>query len=196
MKKQLVYSVLIIVLVISSFSFVNLALAKGPYQGGTSDESDSNPVGAPEVVIPEMYQPIITNAVVPLTPKGTPIYFTPQDENTSTTVLFIYNTTKKDALIGLQTYYIDGSLTIDTKLTVPALSMMRICSDTVTTVSASWVNSVLINFTTFSAYAKMILPAGVKAEGYVAYDSTGVYDPLTEANVIPLRFSVKQLTVP
>jgi hypothetical protein len=196
MKKQLVYSVLIIVLVISSFSFANLALAKGSYQGGTSDESDSNPVGTPEVVIPEMYQPVITNAVGTPVPKGTHVFFTPQDENTSTTVLFIYNTTKRDALVGLQTFYIDGSPTINTSFTIPALGLVRICSDTVTTVSASWANYMLINMTTFSAYAKLTLPIGVKADGYVAYDTTGIYDPLTDANTIPLRFSVKDNTSP
>jgi len=79
---------------------------------------------------------------------------------------------------------------------VPAFHLVRICSDTVTTVSATWADYVLVNFTTFSTYAKLTLPPGVKAEGYVVYNASGVYDPLTEAQMLPLRFSAKTPTVP
>ncbi len=50
-------------------------------------------------------------------------------------------------------------------------------------------NYVLVNFTTFSAYAKMTVPLGVKADGFVAWDVTGVYDPLSSTLTLPLRFS-------
>jgi hypothetical protein len=52
-----------------------------------------------------------------------------------------------------------------------------------------------VNFTTFSAYAKMTLPAGVKADGYVAWDLTGTYDPLTSTQTLPLRFSTDPASV-
>ena len=65
----------------------------------------------------------------------------------------------------------------------------------VNTVSASWSQSVLVNFTTFSAYAKLTVPAGVKADGYVAWDTLGFYDPLSSTVILPLRFSTDPATV-
>jgi hypothetical protein len=72
---------------------------------------------------------------------------------------------------------------------------VRICADTVNTVSASWANYVLANFTTFSAYAKMTVPTGVHADGYVAWDIAGFYDPLSNTVTLPLRFSTDPATV-
>lgn len=71
---------------------------------------------------------------------------------------------------------------------VPAHGTVRICSDTVSTVSASWASYVLINFTTFSAHARIGLPPGVFVEGYVVWNPTGIYDPLTSLQTLPLRF--------
>lgn len=188
MKRRVTLSVLAGVLAV-------FTLAIGAVQGGADPGTDSNPVGSPVVVIPQKYQapPRLTRAA---SVRGTPVYFTPQDENTSTTVLFLYNTNDEDQTVGLQTFYLDGSTTIDTTILVPAHGLVRICGDSVSSVSASWQDVILVNFTTFSTYAKLILPKGVKAEGYVAYDSSGVFDPLTEVQMLPLRFSVKQTTTP
>ncbi len=184
-------------------SIVMLALALSPLvfaQGSSGTQSaesvtsstqndDSNPGGKPEVLIPAAYRPSAADIAQAQTTPETTVYFTPQDENTSTTVLFLYNTNPATATVGLQTFYINGSLTISTSVAVPPLGLVRICADTVSTVSASWANYVLVNFTTFSAYAKMTVPTGVKADGYVAWDVTGVYDPLSNTLTLPLRFS-------
>jgi hypothetical protein len=154
---------------------------------------DSNPTGPLDVRIPADYQPRPGSAPN-IVPTST-VYFTPQDENTSTTVLFLYNTNPITETVGIQTYYINGSLTLNTSVAVPPNGMARICADTVTTISASWSKYVLINFTTFSAYAKMSLPAGVKADGYIAWDISGVYDPLASLQTAPLRFSADPATV-
>lgn len=159
--------------------------------GGT----DSNPTGIPQVVIPEQYRATSVNAASAASASVATVYFTPQDENTSTTVLFLYNTNPATATVGLQTFYINGSLTISTSVAIPPLGLVRICADTVSTVSASWSNYVLVNFTTFSAYAKMTVPAGVKAEGYVAWNTTGIYNPLSDTVTLPLRFSADPNTV-
>ncbi|HTP07914.1 MAG TPA: hypothetical protein VMP08_06670 [Anaerolineae bacterium] len=184
-------------LVLSPLAF---AQGTGDNQPGASaapntQGDDSNPIGKPEVVIPETYRPSAADLVQAQAATETAVYFTPQDENTSTTVLFLYNTNPATATVGLQTFYINGSLTLSTTVAVPPLGLVRICADTVSTVSASWANSVLINFTTFSAYAKMMVPQGVKADGYVAWDVTGVYDPLTNTQTLPLRFSTDPATV-
>mgnify|MGYP000965431942 FL=1 len=41
----------------------------------------------------------------------------------------------------------------------------------------------------------MSVPAGVKAEGFVAWDPTGIYDPLVVSQTLPLRFSTDPATV-
>ena len=208
MKKHLVLLGLTTFIVVSVLSLVTLALAQGatdsqpeiaasrPVQGGPSGAgTDSNPTGLPEVVIPEMYRHTGANATSATAGNVATVYFTPQDENTSTTVLFLYNTNADTATVGLQTFYINGSLTISTSVDVPPLGLVRICADTVNTVSASWANTVLVNFTTFSAYAKMTVPAGVKADGYVAWDTVGFYDPLSNTLTLPLRFSTDPASV-
>jgi hypothetical protein len=200
MKKFMVLLSVVIVIVLA-IALASMVLAQGstnssPGSGSSQGSSgtDSNPVGTPEVIIPEEYQPKTPSAPQPTVPVTT-VYFTPQDENTSDTIMFLYNTTPVTQTVGIQTFYIDGSLTVSTTVSVPASGLLRISGDTVTTVSASWSKYVLINFTTFSAYAKMTLPAGVKADGYVAWDTAGFYDPLTADQTLPLRFSTDPLTV-
>ncbi len=194
--KRTVLLLSLLLAVVASTAFINdgSVAARAPQAGLSDVGTDSNPVGPPEVVIPEMYRPDPNSVPAPNAVITTPVFFTPQDENTSTTVLFLYNTNSTAATVGLQTYYTNGTLTVTTTISVPANGMVRICADTVTTVSASWANYVLVNFTTFSAYGKLTLPQGVKVDGYVAWDTTGVYDPLTEMQTLPLRFSIKRLT--
>jgi hypothetical protein len=151
--------------------------------------TDSNPLGSPEVSIPAPYRVAPGTSVVPATPTIVKYLFTPQDENTSTTVLFLYNKSDTDRTVSLNTFYLDGTSTISTSLNVPAHHMARICADTVNTVSASWQNYVLVNFTTFSAYAVLAAPSTVRVEGYVAWDTSGVYDPLDADVTLPIRFS-------
>jgi hypothetical protein len=160
----------------------SLNVHAAPPAGG----DDSNPGPITQPVAPA----IGPQAPRPIPPVVTDVYFTPQDENTSTTVIFLYNTTAVAATVPIKTYYTNGALTIDTSVVVPANGLVRICSDTVSTVSASWAGAILINFTTFSAYGKISLPAGVNVEGYVAWNGTGgTYDPLVPTYVLPLNFT-------
>lgn len=194
---SIVVSIGLLALTVSALAFAQGSGDKPPAANAApiTQGDDSNPIGKPEVVIPTAYQPSTTDAAQALTGTVTSVYFTPQDENTSTTVLFLYNTNAATATVGLQTYGLNGSLTISTSVAIPPLGLVRICADTVSTVSASWANTVFVNFTTFSAYAKMTVPMGVKADGYVAWDITGVYDPLSNTQTLPLRFSTDPATV-
>ena len=210
MKKHVVLLSLAAFTTVMVFTFITLALAQAPIDrqpgiashvplqvDATGAGTDSNPTGLPQVVIPKQYQPTLSNGASPnaTTASVATVYFTPQDENTSTTVLFLYNTNPATATVGIQSFYINGSLTISTSVAVPPLGLVRICADTVNTLSASWQNTLLVNFTTFSAYAKMTLPAGVKADGYVAWDTLGFYDPLSTTQTLPLRFSTDPASV-
>jgi hypothetical protein len=149
---------------------------------------DSKPVVTPEVYIPAAY-----TAVSPVR-KGRgkrvkTVHFTPQDENTSVTVLLLYNVGKKPANVGIETYQSDGSVFTSAEVAVPASGLVRIATDPVETVSATWQDTVVINFTTFSTYAKMTLPRGVRAEGFVVWNGGATYDPLQVAPTLPLRFT-------
>ena len=195
-KRQKAVFILATVIAVSAPSVVMVAKAQAPIQSGAPDMgTDSNPVGPPGLVVSGNEA-----LLAPTAPRvtGTPIYFTPQDENTSATILFLYNTNSVDKTVGLQSFFTNGSLTINTTIIVPAHGLVRVCSDTVNTISASWQHTVLINFTTFSAYAILTLPNGVKVDGYVAYvpSPPGTYDPLAPTQMLPLRFSVRSATVP
>lgn len=167
-----------------------------PAQDAGPSGSDSNPTGLPEVFIPARYLPVTAaDAGTTADTSVATVYFTPQDENTSNTVLFLYNTGTITATVSLQTYRLDGTQFINTSLDVPPSELVRISGDTVSTVSATWQDVVLVNFTTFSTYAKMSLPAGVKADGYVVWNNSSTYDPLQVAPTLPLRFSTDPPTV-
>ncbi len=165
-------------------------------QGTDPSGSDSNPVGPAEVVIPEQYQPgLDARGSAAAASSVATVYFTPQDQNTSTTVLFLYNTSGVAAEVGLTAYGNTGSVQINTTVLVPAGHLVRICADTVDTISGSWQDAILVNFRDHSAYAKMTLPAGVKAEGYVAWNGESPYDPLDSMQTLPLRFSTDPAAV-
>jgi hypothetical protein len=157
--------------------------------------SDSQPAGPPEVIIPAKYQPRAGSHGIEANGSEATVYFTPQDENTSTTVIFLYNTGDTTATVGLQTLGLDGTVYIDTSILVPADGLVRICGDEVVTISWTWQDVVLVNFTTASTYAKMTLPSGVKAEAYVVWNGGAEYDPLQVVPTLNIRFSTDPASV-
>lgn len=141
MKKRMGFlSVSMILALMLTFS--TAAQSQGP--------SDSNPAAAPEVVVPEMYQPSPAQAAAAAASGDALVYFTPIDENTCVTCLFLYNTEATLATVNLRTYRLDGVLYLNTNINVPAGGLVRICSDTVSSVSSTWQSVVLVNFTTNS----------------------------------------------
>ena len=192
MKKHLrTLSVVVIVLVLA-LALGSWVVAQGsdpdsPVGAASLDTSDTDPGAEPEVVIPEKYQPKAGALAAPRPVPTTPVYFTPQDMNHSCTVLFLYNTSNSAATVRIQAWRTNGNEFLDTDVVVPANNMVRICSDPTT---ASWADTVIVNFTGNSAYARMLLPEGVKADAYVAWQGTGAYDPeAVGIPVLPIRFS-------
>lgn len=159
------------------------------------DQKDSNPATQPQVWIPAQYQPTEADLQAASLTNTTTLYFTPQDENTSVTILFLYNTGNVNATVTLQTFSLNGSQFIDTSVNVPPAHLVRIASDTVSTISSSWANAILVNFTTSSTYAKLTLPPGVKVETYVAWNGDAPYDPLVAVPMLPLRLSTDLATL-
>jgi len=182
--------VLAVIALLGSLAFAQ----EGASNPGTPTLSadDSQPAGEPEMWIPEAYR---STSAANSSHNATTVYFTPQDENTSTTVLFLYNTGGVTATVGLQTFRTDGVEYISTTLDVPPAGLVRIAGDDVSTIAGSWQDVVLVNFRTTSAYARMSIPSGVKAEGYVVWNDGTTYDPLQVAPTLPLRFSTDPATV-
>jgi hypothetical protein len=202
MKGRLVVFGIGLVVLVFALLLTSWTLAQGSDSGGTGTDvggglagSDSSPEGPPEVVIPDKYQVPAGTESGTSANGSTLVYFTPQDENTSTTVLFLYNTGTTDANVAIQTFQLSGSLYINTSVAVPAGELVRICGDTVSSVSATWQDVVLVNFTTFSTYGTLELPDGVKAEAYVVWNNGSTYDPLQLAYTLPIRFSTDPATV-
>ncbi len=147
---------------------------------------DNDPNAQPEVRIPGNLQ---AQGFAPQADGGSTVYFAPQDETTNTTVIFLYNTTGDAVNVDITTYDLDGIEYLSTSIPVPARSMVRICADEVVTDTTSWNGFVLVNFRSYSAYGKMILPDGVEVEGYIVWNGTSTYDPLLSFETLPLRLS-------
>lgn len=144
-----VLAILIVVAVLASG-----VLAQGGDSGGTvlpdkvSLGNDSNPAGPAEIVIPERYraQPGSRTAQA----GTTIVWFTPQDEDASTTVIFFYNTGDVAGTVTIETFDIDGAPEIHTDVAVPAHWMVRICADEVSTIASTWQDAAWVNFQTWS----------------------------------------------
>ena len=116
----------------------------------------------------------------------TPVYFVPQDQNNSCTVIFLYNTSDTNGTVRIQSWETDGTEEIDTTVSVPAHHMVRVCSDSVVSL---WPDAVLVNFRSSSAYARMLLPEGVKADAFVAWNGSNPYSPEDALPTLHIRFS-------
>ncbi len=148
---------------------------------------DSGPNARPEAFIPAAYQAPPSSGLGEISiMTNVNKYFTPQDENTSCTVMFIVNPTNANANVTITGYDLTGATTLTTTFSVPKKNMVRICSDTVTTVSATWQNVILINFTTFVTHAKITYPSTLKITAYVAWNTSGVYDPIESVPTLPI----------
>lgn len=195
MKKWLLGTVgVVLVLLIGGAVLASGVLAQGGDSGGTvgpakgAPGSDSNPTGPAEIVIPERYR--AQPGSRPTQAGTTIVWFTPQDENTSTTVIFLYNTGDTTGTVTVETFELDGAQQIATDVLVPAHSLVRICADEVSTTSVTWQDVLWINFRTYSTYGRLTLPSGIKAEAYVVWNNGDTYDPMQVAPTLPIRFSV------
>ena len=192
MKKHLRIASLVILVVVLASAFGSWVIAQGSDsqpdapQAAPPAGSDSNPVGPPEIVIPDKYQP--DPAAPPPGPSvpTTPVYFVPQDQNNSCTVIFLYNTSDTNGTVRIQSWETDGTEEIDTTVSVPAHHMVRVCSDSVVSL---WPDAVLVNFRSSSAYARMLLPEGVKADAFVAWNGSNPYSPEDALPTLHIRFS-------
>ena len=161
---------------------------------------DENPKLAPHLRAPASTE---ARDALPTGGSGVqPVYFVPQDSDANGTVILLYNTTATDVTVPLKGFASTGALVFSLNVSLPAHAMLHLVSDSVvTSPPPSWANNstavppvtnvVVTNFTDFTAYAQLLLPTGVKVDGYVEWNpGTGVIDPRAAAARVPLRFSV------
>ena len=114
------------------------------------------------------------------------LYFFPLDTNTSTTVIFLVNTGSTTATIYRYYYRSDGSLYASGGTVIsPGHSAVRASDDTLA-------GDVVWNFTTATAYVKLVLPQSIVLDGYIGYkSSTANFDISLSTNMRPLVFFEK-----
>jgi hypothetical protein len=122
----------------------------------------------------------------------TTLYFTPQDNVYNATVITLYNATNADKNVLVQAYFEATAPYTMATVTVPAWNLVHLVSDPLAAGSPpSWANAVVTNFTDGTAIARLIVPNGVRVDGYVVFDGAGVIDPNADQGAIPLRFVTK-----
>lgn len=158
-----------------------------------SGESDEQP---PEGFSLEGVEP---QALPTPIPGETLLYFATADSDATGTVVYLLNTDSSPHTVALKGYSYNGLLGYSLLINVPAGSFLRLVSDSVVaSPPPSWATPapIVTNFTDFTYFARLSLPKGVKAEGYVVFNGgTGTVDPRLDQGAIPLRFSTDPATV-
>jgi hypothetical protein len=126
----------------------------------------------------------------------TTVYFAPTDNNSTATYINLYNTSPVTDTVVLQAFNKDGGLLFNANINVGAYDLVRVISDGLPTYPpTSWQNNVFLNLTDFSTFAKMQLPAGVKAEVFMVFNPTGEIDPRADQGTTPIRLSSDPLSI-
>jgi hypothetical protein len=126
-------------------------------------------------------------------PGDTLVYFVPVDNDASGTVLYLYNTDNISHTVPLRGFSYNGVVVYSLNIHLDANSFLRLASDSIASAPPpSWATPapIITNFTDFTYYASLSLPAGVQAEGYTLFNpGTGVVDPRQDQGAIPLDFA-------
>ncbi len=181
-----VITVLVVALLVVTFGSAN------NWQTGIAHAdtgSDESPPTDRSVDVP-------TEPAAPNTGSTTLVYFSPQDSDANGTVVVLYNSAAVTQTVVVKGYTIGGAAAT-WNVNVGPNGLMHLVSDSlVASPPLSWANSVVTNFTDFTTYATLDVPAGVKVDGYVVFNpGTGTVDPRVDQGAIPLRFSTDPLTV-
>jgi hypothetical protein len=125
-------------------------------------------------------------------PGDTLVYFVPSDNDSTATVIFLYNTDSVAHIVALRGFSYNGVLVYSLNINVGASSFLRLASDSIASAPPpSWATPapIITNFTDFTYFASLDLPPGVNAEGYTLFNpGTGVVDPRADQGAIPLQF--------
>jgi hypothetical protein len=196
MNRSYTLPVLLVMLaLLASLALLHTDTVRG---SSPAPNSDNDPAARPEVVIPEMYRVASPGSTEAASGTAATVWFTPEDTNDTTTVIFLFNPTAQAATVDMIGYGRTGAQTISTSVNVPARQLVRIVSDSVASADLppSWQSPVLWNYTDSAVYAKLTLPVTVHLQAYVAWaGNSGTYDPNNTGPKVPLRFSSDPATV-
>jgi hypothetical protein len=140
-------------------------------------------------------------AAVPALPADTQlVYFVPSDNDSTATVISLFNTTAFVQTVKLRGFDEPG-LVYAQDVAVPPHALIRLISDSVAaSPPPSWSGSnvVVTNFTDFTKWVAMIVPLGIGYDGYTLFNAGtgGTIDPRLDQGAIPLRFSTERLVSP
>lgn len=187
---SVLHSAAIVVLVIALIA-VAVSASRGwvgvAHADNSSDEvpPTDRPVGGP---------------LVPAAPSAVPmtlVYFQPQDNDANATVIVLSNSANVTQTVVVRGYTATSGPYGVWNVPVGPYGLVHVVSDAVAaSPPPSFANSIVANFTDFTSYATLEVPAGVHIDGYLVFNSgTGTVDPRVDQGAIPLRFSTDPLTV-
>jgi len=166
-----------------------VALSLGALGVGSNSEDDEGPLAPLSADAAQDFSlsdppPALSDAIAVAADHT--VYFFPLDTNTSTTVIFLVNTGSTTATIYRYYYRSDGSLYASGGTVIsPGHSAVRASDDTLA-------GDVVWNFTTATAYVKLVLPQSIVLDGYIGYkSSTANFDISLSTNMRPLVFFEK-----
>ena len=172
--------------------------------GQVSGDSDIDvpSVDFEELVFPEVSQVPQTDNV-PMANGTTDVYsFVAQDLDTNATVIFLTNTSDELATVTLYIYYLEGNTlkVASASIELNPGVMYPVCSDEVVSTVGIWKYARYLELEPTFVYGKIILPPGVVAEGYVAWNgSDNTYDPgdhNDNIETVPIKFTYIGSIVP
>ncbi len=129
---------------------------------------------------------MVATAGAPLAALGDEaVYFVPIDiDGTVTTTVFLVNTNNSSAQIGVAAWYWDGDVhTPPQTVTLAARGMMTLHSN------PAYVYNGMVWDLPGAASARLMLPAGVIVDGFIAWNGDDPYHPEVPCLKVPLRFT-------
>jgi hypothetical protein len=216
MKKRVlllsgIASSILLVLVLISYGAIRspaTVLAQGGVETPDASVSDEGvPVDSAQTAFGSDEAPYATvqaggqpeSPAVPNAGTNTLVYFSPQDNDGTTTVSMLYNTSEVTITVNLKSFHADNTLVYNSNITVGPGGLIHLISDSlVASPPTSWggSNSLLFNFGDSTTYVVLSIPAGVRLDGYSVFNpGTGTIDPRTDQGGVPLRFSTDPLTM-
>jgi hypothetical protein len=152
----------------------------------TSDDNDPN--AKPGLYVPPVYQatPSFVGPGEMPTLANTTKTLLPYDDDGNCTVMSFYNPTLANAPVKMTYYDQFGATILTGSFNIPRKTLVRLCSDIVTTTSITWTVYILANFTPSTAYVKFTYPSTLKITSYIAWQGNFTYDPNVAVPTLPL----------
>jgi hypothetical protein len=88
-------------------------------------------------------------------------------------VLYLYNPTLANATVRFASYYKDGNVYASQTFTVPKKTLVRASSDSITPGYIPWYDTIKLDISVYSAFAKITCPSTLKMTGFIVWQMLG-----------------------